>query len=272
VPVPGTWPATVDPAALDSWLRIAADGSVTASVGKIEAGMGIGTAFAQLVAEELDVPLERVTVVMGDTATTVDQRGTGGSRGIIEGGAALRRAGAEARAALVALAAERLREPVAALSTRDGAVFVASDPTRRATYGELVGERRFDVKVSEHPKTKDPREYTVAGKPVPRFDIPPKVVGAYEYVTDLRVPGMLHARVVRPPEAGARLVRVDETAALPGLVRLVRRGDFLGVVCEREEQAIAAARNCASSGRAPRRCSGPTTTSFTGTCAPRRPR
>ena len=235
------WPAAVDPAALDSWLRIAADGSVTASVGKIEAGMGIGTAFAQMVAEELDVPLERVTIVMGDTATTVDQRGTGGSNGIQDGGSALRRAGAEGRAALLALASVKLQAPVEALRTRDGAVFVAAEPSRSVTYGALVGDRKFDVKVAERPRTKDPRDYTVVGMPVPRFDIPPKVTGAYEYVSDLRVPGMLHGRVIRPPEAGARLVGVEASAALAGLVKVVRQGDFLGVVCEREEQAIAAA-------------------------------
>ncbi|MEO5677910.1 MAG: molybdopterin cofactor-binding domain-containing protein [Usitatibacter sp.] len=242
LPAPGTaWPATVDPVALDSWIRIAADGSVTASVGKIDAGMGIGTAFAQVVAEELDVALERVTIVMGDTATTVDQRGTGGSNGILDGGSALRRAGAEGRAALLALAAAKLQAPVEALRTRDGTVFVAAEPGRRVSYGDLVGDRRFDVKVGERPKTKDPREYTVVGKPIARFDIPPKVTGAYEYVTDLRVPGMLHGRVIRPPEAGARLVRLDASPALPGLVKIVREGDFVGVVCEREEQAIAAA-------------------------------
>ena len=235
------WPATVDPAALDSWLRIAADGSVTASVGKIEAGMGIGTAFAQVVAEELDVPLERVTIVMGDTATTVDQRGTGSSNGIQDGGSALRRAGAEGRAALLALASARLQVSADALRTRDGAVFVAADPSRRVTYGELVGERRFDVKLAERPKTKDPREYTLVGQPVQRFDIPPKVTGAYEYVSDLRVPGMLHGRVIRPREAGARLLGFDASPGLPGLVKVVRQGDFLGVVCEREEQAIEAA-------------------------------
>ena len=238
----GAWPATIDPASLDSWLRIAADGSVTASVGKIEAGMGIGTAFAQLVAEELDVPLERVTIVMGDTATTVDQRGTGGSNGIQDGGSALRRASAEGRAALLALASARLGAPAAELRVRDGVVFVAAEPGKRVSYAELVGGKTFDVKVSERPKTKDPREYTVVGKPVPRFDIPPKVSGAYQYISDLRVPGMLHGRVIRPPEAGARLVRVDTAARLPGLVKIVQKGDFLGVVCEREEQAIEAAR------------------------------
>lgn len=246
LPVAGSvWPATIDPQSLDSWLRIAADGSVTASVGKIEAGMGIGTAFAQVVAEELDVPLERVTIVMGDTATTVDQRGTGGSNGIQDGGSALRRASAEGRGALVSLAAARLGVPAEGLRVKEGVVYAQADPARRVSYGELIGGKNFDVKVSEHPKTKDPREYQVAGKPVQRFDIPPKVVGAYQYISDLRVPGMLHGRVIRPPEAGAKIVRVDEAAQLPGLVRVVRRGDFLGVVCEREEQAIEAARKLA---------------------------
>lgn len=243
LPAPGgLWPAKVDPGALDSWLRIAADGSVTASVGKIEVGMGIGTAFAQIVAEELDVPLERVTIVMGDTATTVDQRGTGASNGIVDGGAALRRAGAEGRAALLALAAERLKVPAEHLRVRDGVVFASADPSKRLSYGELIGGREFGVKVGEKPRTKDPEDYRVVGKPVPRFDIPPKVRGEYRYVGDLRVPGMLHGRVIRPPEAGAKLLRVEDSAAIPGLVKIVRHGDFLGVVCEREEQAIAAVR------------------------------
>lgn len=243
LPVPGSlWPARIDGTALDSWLRIAADGSVSASVGKIEAGMGVSTAFAQIVAEELDVPIERVTIVMGDTATTVDQRGTGSSNGITQGGAALRNAGAQGRAALLALAAAHLGVPVESLRVRDGSVYVAADPSRRVSYGELVGGRSFNVAVAEKPATKDPREYRYVGKPVPRFDIPPKVQGRYRYVADMRVPGMLHGRVIRPPEAGARLLGVEEHSALPGLVKVVRRGEFLGVVCEREEQAVSAAR------------------------------
>ena len=233
------WPATVDAAALDSWIRIGADGSVTAAVGKIEAGMGIGTAFAQIVAEELDVPIDRVTIVMGDTAATVDQRGTGSSNGIMDGGSALRRAGAEGRAALVALASARLGAPAESLRTAEGAVFVATDPARRVGYGELVGDKRFDVKVGEQPKAKDPKAYTVVGKEVPRFDIPAKVAGKYEYVTDVRVPGMVHGRVVRPPEACAKLVSVD-ASGIEGLMKVVQRGDYLAVVCEREDQAAAA--------------------------------
>ncbi len=235
------WPASVDGTLLDSWIRIAADGSVTASVGKIEAGMGVGTAFAQIVAEELDVPIERVTIVMGDTALTVDQRGTGSSNGVVHGGGALRRAGAEGRAALVGLAAARLGVPVDALEVRDGVVFARSAPSQGVSYAELVGGKSFGLRVGEKPQLKDAREYRIVGKPVARFDIPAKVTGSYRYVGDLSVPGMLHGRVIRPPEAGARLLRVGDPGQLPGLVRIVRHGDFLGVVCEREEQAIAAA-------------------------------
>ena len=243
LPAAGTaWPAKVDPAMLDSWLRIGADGSVTASVGKIEAGMGVGTSFAQIVAEELDVPFERVTIVMGDTATTVNQRGTGSSNGVIQGGAALRKAGAQGRATLLGLASERLNVPVERLGVRDGVVFVVDDATKRVSYGELIGDRQFKVKVAEKPALKDPKAYRIAGRPIPRVDIPEKVAARYRYVGDLRVPGMLHARVVRPPEAHAKLVRVDEGTGLPGLVRVVRKGEFLAVVCEREEQAIAAAK------------------------------
>ena len=243
LPVAGaSWPDKLDPARLDSWLRIGADGSVTAAVGKIEAGMGVGTAFAQIVAEELDVPIERVSIVMGDTAGTVDQRGTGSSNGIIDGGSALRNASAAGRAALLQLAAERLGKPAAELRVKEGVVYVAADPAKRVGYGELVGGRTFDVTVPEKPRLKDPAEYTLVGKPVQRFDIPPKVQGAYRYVGDFSVPGMVHARVIRPPQAGAKLVGCDEGAKLPGLVRVVRRGDFLAVACEREEQAIEAAR------------------------------
>ena len=238
----GAWPASVDAAQLDSWLRIAADGSVSAAVGKIEAGMGVSTAFTQIVAEELDVPLERVTIVMGDTATTPDQRGTGSSNGVVQGGGALRNAAAEARAALLGLAAQKLQRPAAALRVADGVVFDPADPARRVSYGELVGGRSLGIRVSEKPRTKDPAEYRVVGQPVQRLDIPPKVRGEYRYVADLQVPGMLHGRVIRPPEAGAKLLAVDEAASLPGLVKVVRRGDFLGVVCEREEQAVAAAK------------------------------
>ncbi|WP_426172954.1 molybdopterin cofactor-binding domain-containing protein [Massilia sp. TWR1-2-2] len=237
-----SFPLTIAPDMLDSWLAVLPDGSVIASVGKIEAGMGIGTSFAQIIAEELDVPLARVQVRMGDTATTVDQRGTGSSNGIITAGPILRRAGAQARHTLLAMAAQRLGAPADQLVVADGVVSVAADPQRRVGYGELIGGKRFDLQLSDKVEAKPPARYTLVGKPVQRFDIPAKVVGAYPYLVDQRVPGMLHGRVVRPPEAGARLLAVAPGQKFPGLVKIVAEGDFVGVVCRREEQAIAAAR------------------------------
>ena len=247
-PAPGasaSFPKVIPADALDSWIAIGADGVVSASLGKVETGMGISTAFMQVVADELDVPLDRVVLVMGDTAQTVDQRGTGGSNGIMQGGSALRKASAQARATLLAMAAEKLGVPVEKLRVKDGVVSVEGDASRRVSYAELVGGRSLDVKIDEKVKTKDPRDYTIAGKPVARVDIPPKVRGEYRYIQDFRVDGMLHARVIRPPQALAKLVSVDLGAKLPGLVKVVRRGEFVGVVCEREEQAIAAARELA---------------------------
>lgn len=242
MPTGTTWPLKIDPAQVDSWIRIEADGRVIAAVGKIEAGMGLSTAFTQIVAEELDVGLERVTVLMGDTAMSVDQRGTRSSDGIIEGGGALRKAAAEGRAALVLLASERLRVVPAALDTRDGFVFVKTEPARRLSYGELVAGGKLGRTIAAEPVVREPRNYRLVGKPVQRLDIAPKVRGEYRYITDWNVPGMLHARVIRPPEAGATLLAVRQPHPIPGLIEVVRKGNFLGVVCEREEQAIAAMR------------------------------
>ena len=238
----GPWRALVAADALDSWLLIGADGRVTAAVGKIEAGMGIGTSFAQIVAEELDVPFDAVTIHMGDTATTPDQRGTGSSNGIIDGGSALRNAAAEARAALIAMATVRLNVPAAQLMTANGAVSVIGAPERRISYAELIGGKRFDVKMSGKVKPKDASLYQLVGKPLPRTDIQLKVTAKYEYMVDFKLPGMLHARVIRPPQAGAKFLSVDAKQKLPGLVKVVTRGDFVAVVCRREEQAIRAAR------------------------------
>ncbi len=238
----GPWPQKIAVDTLDSWLVIGTDGRVTAAVGKIDAGMGIGTSFAQIVAEELDVSMDAVTIHMGDTATTPDQRGTGSSNGIIDGGSALREAGAEARAALLALAAERLNVPVAQLITANGAVIVINAPERHVSYAELIGGKRFDIKMSGKAKPKESSQYQLVGKPLPRKDIELKVTAKYEYMVDFKLPGMLHARVIRPPQAGAKLQGFDATQKLPGLVNVVTRGDFVAVVCKREEQAIKAAR------------------------------
>ena len=241
-PAGASWPKVIAPDALDSWIAISADGVVTICTDKVETGMGLSTAFVQLAADELDVPVDRVTLCMGDTAKSVDHRGTGRSDGIMRGGSFLRGACAQARATLLQLAAGKLQVPPEKLQVSDGVVSVEGDAQRRISYGEIVGGRVLDMKLSGKVKTKDPRQYTIAGKPLPRLDIPAKVRGEYRYVADLHVDGMLHGRVIRPPQAGAAIVSVDESAKLPGLVKVVRHDNVLGVVCEREEQAIEAAR------------------------------
>ena len=229
---------------LDSWLAIDAQGRVTASVGKIDAGLGIPTAFAQIVAEELDVDIEQVSIRMGDTATTVDQRGTGSSNGIIDGGGALRAASAQARAFLLARAAERLALPADGLQVRAGVVSARADPARALSYGELLRGARFELAFDpKASRPKDPASYRVVGRPQPRRDIPLKVRAQFGYLVDHRVPDMVHARVLRPPTAGARLLNVKALPATPGFIRLLRQGNFAAVVAEREEQAVQAARS-----------------------------
>jgi nicotinate dehydrogenase subunit B len=232
------------PERLDSWLAIGSDGEVTASVGKIDAGLGLPTALAQLVADELDVPMARIRIRMGDTATTVDQRGTGSSNGVTDGGSALRTAAAQARSFLLARAAQRLALPVEQLDTREGKVIVKAAPDRAIPYGELLAGGRFEIAVDAKakPAFRDPRDYRYVGRPVPRTDIPAKVTAQYAYLVDLKLPEMLHARVLRPPVAGARLLGTQELPRTPGFVQLVTLGNFAAVVCEREEQAVQAAR------------------------------
>jgi nicotinate dehydrogenase subunit B len=239
---------------LDSWLSIDANGLVTVYSGRVELGTGVETAIVQIAAEELDVPVGRVTILQGDTAHTVDQGASVGSTTVSRGGAEIRRAAAEARQALVALAAERLGVPAEELTVKDGIVYVASDPwqpsdqvpTRSASYGDLIGGQRFEIELSGTAEPKDPAQYTIVGRSVPRVDLPAKMVGSYEYVQNVRVPGMLHGRVVRPspPQSGVTLVSVDEGSVrdVPGLVRVVVKGNWVGVVAEREENAIKAAR------------------------------
>ena len=226
---------------LDSWLAIDTQGRVIASSGKIDAGLGIPTAFAQIVADELDVDFSQVSIRMGDTATTVDQRGTGSSNGISDGGTALRTAAAQARAFLVGRAAERLGVPAAQLQVRDGVVSVAGDQTRRVSYGELLSGGRFELALDAKAQLKPASAYRWVGQPVPRSDIPPKVSGAFEYLVDFKLPGMVHARVLRPPTAGANFIGVETLPKLPGFIKLVQQGNFVAVVCEREEQAVNAA-------------------------------
>jgi CO/xanthine dehydrogenase Mo-binding subunit len=244
---------TLSPAELDSWIAIGADGEATAFFGKVDVGQGLDTAVAQMVAEELDLPMAKVAVVMGDTARTCNQGGASGSTGVQRGGVALRAAAAEARRLLVERAAAQLRVPADRLETVAGTVRVVGAPDRRVGYGVLVGGRPFRARIAWNGQwgnplalagaaPKSPDRYSVVGTPVPRRDIPGKVTGAAHFVTDVRLPGMLHGRMIRPPVAGAVPVAVDEAsiAAIPG-ARVVRRGDVLGVVAPREWDAVRAA-------------------------------
>ena len=230
---------------LDSWLAIAADGRVTAYTGKCELGHGLFTAQTQLIAEELSVALDRVTLIQCDTALTPDQGTTSGAQSHPANfnTANLALAGATAREALVRLASTRLGVPVDQLSAKDGVVSAASDPSKRMSYGELVGGRTFDLRLDPNAKRKSPSTWTVLGTSVKRLDIPAMATGRFEFVHNVRVPGMLHGRVVRPPAVGANLLSVDESSVrgMPGLVRVVVKKNFVGVVAEKPWQAVQAA-------------------------------
>jgi CO/xanthine dehydrogenase Mo-binding subunit len=223
---------------LDAWIRIEPSGSATVFTGKVELGQGILTALAQIAAEELELPLARITLISGDTARTPNEGVTSGSFSIENGGAALRYAGAEVRGLLLQLAAARWGVAVSTLEANDGAITAADG--RRMGYGELAGSLNLQRDATAATPPKSPQSYRVVGQPVPRLDIPAKVSGGAIYVQDLRLPGMLHGRIVRPPRPGARLLR-DPAPAMhgkPGLLAVVRDGGFLGLVAEHEFQAV----------------------------------
>jgi len=227
---------------LDSWIAIAADGTVTACTGKCELGQGLYTAQLQLVAEELCVPFDRVRLIQCDTALTPDQGTTSGqqSHPVNFNRTNLALAAATAREALVRLASARLGVAVADLEAIGGAVRVKASPPRSVSYGELIGGRRFELQLDPKAARRHPREWTVLGTSVPRVDMRAMVTGQFEFVHNVRVPGMLHGRVVRPPSPGATLVNADESSVrnMPGFVKLVVRNNFVGVVAEKPWQAI----------------------------------
>jgi len=243
-PQPGRFDGPGTPS-LDSWLAIGADGHVTAYTGKVELGHGIYTSQTQLIAEELSVPLSRVTLVQGDTGVTPDQGTTSGSQThpVNFNSGALAQACATAREALLQMASQRMGVPVALLRVEDGVVNGAGRAS--LTYAELIGGKKFDLTLNPNAKRKPASEWTILGTPVPRLDIPALATGQFEFVHNVRVPGMLHGRVVRPPEVGATLVRVDEASVntMPGFVKVVVKNNFVGVVAEKPWQAtqIAAA-------------------------------
>ncbi len=237
---------------LDSWIVIRGDNTATFYVGKTDLGQGTGTAFRQIMSDELDIPYDKTTVVMGRTDITVDQGGSGGSDALQTDGWPMRRVAAEARRVLLEMAATRFGVTSDRLAVSDGVISIRNDPSRRVTYGELIGGKRFNVALTGKDidatagiaKVKTVQELRMVGQSPRRFDIPPKVDGSLQWAVGVKLPGMLHARNVKPPVAGAKLLGIDESSVrgIPGFVRVVRKGNYVAVVCEREEQAIRAAR------------------------------
>jgi CO/xanthine dehydrogenase Mo-binding subunit len=241
----GTRVSHVDPRQLDSWIAVNADGSVTAYTGKCELGQGMFTAQMQLIAEELSVSIDRVRLVQCDTDVTPDQGTTSGSQSTPTNfnEQNLAQAAATAREALLRLASERLGLPVDQLTVASGMISARTDASKRASYGDLVAGKKFALALSATAKRKPAREWTVLGKPVPRVDMPALATGQFEFVHNVRVPGMLHGQVVRPPSVGAIVGSVDERSVqgMPGVVKVVVRKNFVGVVAEKPWQAMQAA-------------------------------
>jgi CO/xanthine dehydrogenase Mo-binding subunit len=232
---------------VDSWLALDAHGTATVFFGKVELGTGVETAIAQLVADELAVPFAAVRVVQGDTVRTPNQGYTAGSQTLTAGSIPVRKAAAEARRMLVDLGAQHFDVGADALDVRNGTVFVAASPTRSVAYGTLLDGRRLEGTIGTAPAMRPAAAYRYVGTSVPRVDIPAKVVGTFPYLHNLRIPGMLHARMVLPPNPGATVVSIDASslAGIAERVRVVRAGSLIAVVAKNEAHAIAAARKLA---------------------------
>jgi len=247
--------STPEPGHLNAWMRIAKDETIRVFTGKVDIGMGVQTGLIQVVAEELDVSPARVQLTMGDTAATPDQGGVGGSTSISAGAKPLRNAAATARYLLLQMASANLGVPVEQLQVKDGIVSAKGDASKSVSYGALAGGGDlaetlrvsgggFALNVEGKGKPKDPAGYTVVGQSLPRVDLPPKILGRATYSTDVRVPGMLHGRVIRPAGGGANVAGVDESSvkAIRGYVKTVVQRNFVGVVAESEWAAIRAAK------------------------------
>jgi len=230
---------------LDGWISINGDGSITGYTGKCELGHGLYTAQTQLIAEELSVSFNRVKLIQCDTDLTPDQGTTSGAQShptnFNQGSLAL--ACATAREALMQMASARLGIPAEQLVVRDGVLSAKSDASKKLSYAELVGGKKFNLTLNPRARRKPASEWSILGTPVPRIEIPAMAAGEFEYVHNVRVPGMLHGQVVRPPVVGSTLVSVDENSVkdLPGVVKVVVKKNFVGVVAQKPWQAIQAA-------------------------------
>jgi nicotinate dehydrogenase subunit B len=231
---------------LDGWIRIAADGGITVFTGKAELGQGIRTALLQVAADELVVAPGRITMIGPDTERTANEGYTAGSHSMQDSGTAIRHAAAQVRELLLARAAQRMSVAPETLTLADG---VVASGDRTLTYASLVDDAAvLHIEAAPRSLLRDPKLHTWVGKPMPRTDIPAKVSGGASYVQDMRLPGMVHARIVRPPSAGSTLRQLDAgpIEAMPGVLRVVRDGRFLGVIATREYQAVLAQRALAA--------------------------
>jgi CO/xanthine dehydrogenase Mo-binding subunit len=251
--------AAVDPAKLDAWIAIHPDNTATLFTGKVEQGNGAPNALLQIAAEELDFPYEHFYLVMGSTTETVDQGPSYGSMAVRYAGPQIQHAAAAGRQVLLDMASKHFGVPADKLTAAAGVITVAGAAGKSITYGELVGGKRLDVtigasgktfglKVAPEARLKDPSRYTVIGKSVLRKDIPGKTTGQFTYMQDVKVPGMLHGRVVRPYGIQSQLLSVDEAGLkdIPGFVAIVREKNFLGVLAQTEWGAIQAAQRLGS--------------------------
>ena len=237
---------------LDSWIVIHENNTATFYVGKTDCGQGTGTGFRQLMSDELDIAYDQTTCIMGSTDNTVDQGGSGGSTAMERDSWPMRRAAAEARRVLLDMGSAHLGIPVGQLAVSNGVITVKGDASKRVTYGELIAGKKFNVTltganlnvVTGVAKTKPVQELKYTGQSPPRYDIPAKVDGSLKWAVDVKLPGMVHARNVKPPYAGAKLTGIDESSVrnILGFIKVVSKGNYVAVVCEREEQAINAAK------------------------------
>ena len=252
--VAATKPA-LTPDQLSSYIAVNADGTISIFFGKMDMGQGLAIAIRQMVAEELDAPFKDTNIFIGDTATSVNQGGASGSTGVQEGGHQMRMAAAEARRVLVEMAADKLGIPADQLTVTDGIVHATNDATKKISYSQLIGGQFFNVHLDWNGKygnplyapgkaqPKDPKDHRIVGQPIPREDIAPKVFAQADFAADIKVPGMVHGRMIRPPVAGAVPVSVDESSIkdIP-TAKVVWDKAFLGVVADKEWDAIKAAR------------------------------
>ncbi|MEH6304577.1 molybdopterin cofactor-binding domain-containing protein [Olivibacter sp. CPCC 100613] len=227
---------------IDAWLRLNDQGKVTLLTGKMELGQGIRIALKQIAAEELDVELNRIEIIIADTELTPDERYTAGSASIENSGMSIRQASAEARYQLTKMASERLHRPMESLTVRDGLVLDPSQPQKAISYWELLKGENIQGEITGSAPVKNPKDYRLIGKDIPRDDIQAMVTGTPYYIQDLRFPAMLHARIIRPPVYDAELVSFPEKelAKIAEVKKIIRNGNFLAVVAEEEYQAIRA--------------------------------